>query len=172
MAGVRAAGETVEPILGSVNVRIDPERAFALFTGGMGMWWPVEAYSRAVSEFADDGVEVTRLEFQARAGGSIVEHLSDGRSLPWGEVTLWDPPRRVVMAWRPHSLPEPPTEVDVTFAPEPGGTLVRLEHRGWERLSQGFREGLYEIYVRGWVMTLGRFVTAADGGREERSRPP
>jgi uncharacterized protein YndB with AHSA1/START domain len=144
-----------------VAVRADPEHAFDLFTEHMGTWWPLEAYSRAVSEFVDEDIQVVRLEFQARMGGSIFEHVSDGRILPWAEVTAWDPPHRVVMAWRPHAMPEPPTEVEVTFTAQEGGTLVELEHRGWERLSEGFRQGLYEVYARGWITTLGCFGTAA-----------
>lgn len=155
----------LEPIRRSVTVPVDPDRAFGLFTKQMGTWWPVESYSRAVSELAHDNVEVFELEFEARMGGSILEHLSDGRTLPWAEVTAWQPPHRVVMAWRPHSLPEPATELEVTFAAGRGGTLVEVEHRGWERLSEGVGPELYEIYVRGWVTTLGRFVAAAGAGR-------
>src|SRR5207253_8449861 len=138
----------VEPIRSSVIVRIDPARAFDLFTEQMGTWWPVDDYSRAVSEFGDEGVRADRLEFQAGMGGSILEHTSDGRSLPWAEVIAWDRPRRVVMAWHPHSLPEPPTEVEVSFTAQEGGTMVDLEHRGWDRPSEGFRASLCEIYAR------------------------
>jgi uncharacterized protein YndB with AHSA1/START domain len=152
----------IDPIRRTVTVRGDPERAFELFTAGMGTWWPVDEYSRAVSELAADNVRVTHLEFQARQGGSILEHLSDGRNLPWGEVTGWNPPQRVVMAWKPHSLPEPPTEVEVMFEPLADETAVQLEHRGWERLSDGLREGLYEIYARGWGPTLERFAATAN----------
>ncbi len=152
----------VEPIRGTVTVRIDPARAFELFTEHMGSWWPVDAYSRAVSEFEGEGIEVTRLEFQARTGGSILEHTSDGRTLPWGEVIAWHPPHRVVMAWHPHSLPEPPTELEVTFTALEGGTRVELEHGGWERVSEGFRQAIHEVYVRGWITTLDRFVAASD----------
>ncbi len=163
--GPRAAAHVenplVEPIRHTVTVRSDPQRAFDLFTERMGTWWPVDLYSRAVSEFRAENVHVGRLEFQARMGGSILEHTPDGRILPWAEVIAWHPPHSVVMAWRPHSEPEPPTEVEVTFTPREGGTLVELEHRGWERLSQAFREGLYETYARGWITTLGCFAVAA-----------
>ncbi len=154
----------IEPIRRTLIVRSDPGHAFDLFTEGMGTWWPLDAYSRAVSEFADHHVQATRLEFQARLGGSILEHVSDGRVLPWGEVIAWEPPSRVLMAWRPHSQPEPPTDVEVTFTARADGTLVRLDHRGWERLSDAFRQGLYPIYVRGWPPTLERFRAAAVTG--------
>jgi uncharacterized protein YndB with AHSA1/START domain len=154
----------VQPIRQTVALRSDPERAFDLFTEQMGTWWPLDAYSRAVAELEGEDVEVARLEFEARLGGRILEHLSDGRILPWAEVVAWHPPHSVLMAWRPHSQPEPPTEVEVTFTPREGGTLVELEHRGWELLSEGFRQALYEIYARGWITTLGCFASAADRG--------
>jgi uncharacterized protein YndB with AHSA1/START domain len=151
----------VEPIRETVTVRSAPERAFDVFTNQMGTWWPVESYSRSVSEFEHQDVKVAELEFQVGVGGSILEHMSDGRILPWAEVIAWHRPHRVVLAWRPHSTPEPPTEVEVTFAEREGGTSVGLEHRGWERLSEQFREELYEIYARGWSTTLACFAAAA-----------
>jgi uncharacterized protein YndB with AHSA1/START domain len=157
------------PIRQTVTVRSDPGRAFNVFTEQMGTWWPVESYSRAVSEFEHEDVEVAELEFQARMGGSILEHLSDGRILPWAEVIAWHPPHRVLLAWRPHSRPEPPTEIEVTFAARDGGTLVELEHRGWWRLSEDFRDELYEIYAHGWVTTIERFAAAADGDIAQES---
>ena len=151
------------PIRHRLTVRCSRRRAFDLFTEHMGAWWPVDLYSRAVSEFADENVACVRLEFQARAGGSIVEHLSDGRALPWAEVTAWDPPHRVVLAWRPHSRPEPPTEIEVRFSEQGDGTRVEIDHRGWGGLSAGFREGLHDVYVRGWPTTLERFAASAAG---------
>jgi uncharacterized protein YndB with AHSA1/START domain len=152
----------IEPIRQTVTVRSDPQRAFDLFTRQMGTWWPVESYSRAVSEFQHEDVKVAELVFQPRLGGSILERLTDGRVLPWAEVVVWQPPHRVQLAWRPHSAPEPPTEIDVSFGEGEGGTLVAVDHGGWERLSEEFREGLYEVYVRGWPTTLQCFVAAAD----------
>ena len=163
------AGKTAspEPIRHTLTVRLDSQRAFELFTAQMGKWWPVEAYSRAVSEFASEGLHVTELEFQPRLGGAVLEHTSDGRTLPWAEVIVWDPPRRVILAWRPHSLPEPPTELEVQFVDGDDGTSIDLEHRGWERLSEPFRAVLQEIYVRGWPTTLDRFVAAANNTPQE-----
>jgi uncharacterized protein YndB with AHSA1/START domain len=157
------APTATDPIRRTVTVRCPRERAFELFTAGMGAWWPVEDYSRAVSEFAAEGVRVDRLELEPHLGGSILEHLSDGRVLPWAEITEWEPPSRVAFAWRPHDLPEPPTDLIVTFtALEADVTAVEVEHRGWERLSEGFRGEMYEVYVRGWVTTLDRYAAAAN----------
>jgi uncharacterized protein YndB with AHSA1/START domain len=155
--------DEAEPIRATVTVRTDPERAFELFTQKMGTWWPLESYSRAVSEFEHEDVEAAELIFEPQLGGSILERMTDGRVLTWAEVIVWRPPQRLLLSWRPHSLPEPPTEIEVTFAAREEGSLVEVEHRGWEQLSEDFRTGLREIYVRGWPVTLGRFVAAADG---------
>ena len=154
----------VEPIRETVSVRTDPERSFHVFTEQIDSWWPIASYSRAVSEFEHENVKAISLEFQSRLGGSILEHMSDGRVLPWAKVIAWQPPHRVVLAWRPHSEPEPPTELEVTFVARDRGTLVELEHRGWQHLSEEFRTGLYEIYVRGWPTTLELFARTADQG--------
>ena len=108
------------------------------------------------------GLKVERVEFQERAGGHVLEHLSDGRAEPWAEILRWDPPTGFVLAWRPHSRPQPPTEVEVTFTSTGDGTtVVQLEHRGWERLTEDYRP-VYESYAGGWIETLGRFAAAAD----------
>ena len=115
-----------------------------------------------MNEFEHDDVGVSELMFEARMGGSIEERMTDGRVLPWGEILAWHPPQRVVLSWRPHSLPEPPTEIEVTFSARDDGTLIEVEHRGWEQLSEEFRTQMYEIYVRGWPFTLECYVAETD----------
>ena len=94
-----------------------------------------------MNEFEHEDVGVSELMFEARMGGSIVERMTDGRVLPWAEVLAWQPPQRARCSWRPHSMPEPPTELEVTFASREDGTSIAVEHRGWERLSEEFRGG-------------------------------
>ena len=152
----------VAPIREAVTVRCGPERAFHVFTDQFGAWWPVESYSRVVSELKDENVKTSGLEFQTRQGGSILEYISDGRILPWGEVIDWSPPHRILLSWHPHSMPEPSTEVEVKFVAADGGTEVQVEHREWEVLSEAFRNALYDVYVEGWPLTLRLFAAAAD----------
>lgn len=153
------------PIRRSVSVRTTPERAFRRFTEEMGTWWPVETHSRAATGLEDEDVKVDRIEFQPREGGAILEHLSDGRVLPWAEVLVWEPPHRFVMAWKPHPRPVSATEVEVTFTAQGKGTLVELEHRGWEHLADDV-EAAREGYADGWIATLERFARAADDDPE------
>jgi uncharacterized protein YndB with AHSA1/START domain len=151
--------EKVDPIRRRVTVACDPQRAFRVFTTEMETWWPPE-HSRAASEHEGEGVKLEGVEFEERVGGQVLERMSNGATLPWAEVLAWEPPKRFVLAWHPHARPQPPTEVEVTFTPQGGGTLVELEHRGWERLVED-RE-LYESYGSGWILTLDRFVAAAN----------
>ena len=156
---------SVEPIMRSVTVRRGVEDSFRIFTEEMGSWWPVQTHSRAVSDFEGQDVKVERVEFQTRAGGRVLEHLSNGQTLPWGDVVKWDPPRRFVLSWHPTSSDRPPTEVEVRFTPQGDGTLVELEHRGWERLGPEVA-ALKGEYAAGWIPTLERFRAAAEEAGE------
>lgn len=146
----------IEPIRASVTVHADVERAFAVFTDRMQTWWPFETHSRAASDFEGQGIGVERLEFQGRVGGKVLEHLSNGQVLPWAEVLAWEPPARFVLAWRPSFGERPPTELEVRFTPQGAGTLVELEHRGWERLGEIAEEARAD-YGTGWVRVLARY---------------
>lgn len=78
-----------------------------------------------------------------------------------GTVLEWEPPRRLVLAWKPNLADNPPTELQVTFSPDGDSTRVELEHRGWERLgalAQQARQG----YGEGWTAVLGLFAHAAE----------
>ena len=52
-------------------------------------------------------------------------------------MRVWDPPRRVVFGWRQAKLaPDQSTEVAVRFEPVDTGTLVTVEHFGWDTLPR------------------------------------
>jgi uncharacterized protein YndB with AHSA1/START domain len=149
----------IEPIHASVTVKAEPTLAFELFTERLDTWWPFERFSRAGDDFEGEGVKVERIEFQRRVGGRVLEHLSNGRVLPWAEVLVWEPPARVVLAWKPNSTPHPPTELEIHFTAHGNGTLVELEHRGWERLGE-IAEESRAGYGTGWIGVLARFEDA------------
>jgi uncharacterized protein YciI len=97
--------------------------------------------------------------------GQIVESSPDGQQAVWGTVTRWDPPAAVAFTWHPGRDPERASRVEVTFTPAEGGTLVVLEHSGWE----GFDDpaAARDEYGRGWPTVLGLYrdhvATHADG---------
>ena len=147
-------GEKVdmEPVRSSVSVEAPIEHAFAVFTDRIGDWWPKQTHS--VHEEAASSVGM-----ETRAGGAIFEIFPGGREV-WGEITTWEPPRRLVFTWHPGYSREEATEVEVRFAQQGEVTVVELEHRGWEaRGSQALE--IRASYETGWVMTLDRYAATA-----------
>ncbi len=149
-----------EPVRKSVHVDRTPAEAFRLFTEHIDRWWPVEVFSRAADEQYGDGVKVERVVFEQRAGGRLYEVTSEGSEGVWAEVLTFEPPSRIVLAWKPNDRPEPPTEVEINFEADGDGTAVRLEHRGWEELGDRAAEAR-EGHGGGWKLPLERFVAAA-----------
>jgi uncharacterized protein YndB with AHSA1/START domain len=123
---------TLTAVNRSVAVQASPERAFEVFTAGFSSWWPIESHH--IGEKM--AVEVV---IEPRAGGRWFERDAEGAECVWGFVTEWDPPHRLVLTWHLTSEyefdpdPDRASEVEVTFTPQGGGTLVALEHRGFEK---------------------------------------
>ena len=151
-----------EPVRKQVRVGIGAEDAFRLFVEDIARWWPVDVHSRAAHGQYRDGVTVERVVFEQRVGGRLYEVTSEGLEGSWAEVVVFEPPTRVVLAWKPNDRREPPTEVEVRFEPDADGTIVRLEHRGWEALGARAAEAR-DGYDHGWRIPLDRFAAAAAG---------
>jgi hypothetical protein len=49
----------------------------------------------------------------------------------WGEITVWEPGRRLVHTFTLAQDPEHPSEVAVEFAPRADGSTLRFAHGGW-----------------------------------------
>lgn len=121
---------TVPLVRRSVTVHAPVSRAFTIFTENFGSWWPrVYTVSQApdVTVIMDAGV-----------GGRWYELGSDGSEVPWGQVRVWEPPHRVVLAWhlddkweyRPDLVQD--REIEVRFSPlDDASTRVDLDHRGF-----------------------------------------
>jgi uncharacterized protein YndB with AHSA1/START domain len=151
----------MDPIEASVNVDVPPERAFELFTEGMGEWWPRE-FSWSQDRLEEIGIE-------PRDGGFAYERGPHGFTIHWGRVITCDTPQRIVYTWQiaadrsPQPDPGKASEVEVVFAGSPeGGTDVTLEHRGWERHGEGaqeYRDGFERAGA--WPQALESFAAAA-----------
>ena len=140
---------SLEPIVRAITVSRPVEDAFRLFTDDIDTWWPAASHSYG-------GEDVERAVFETRSGGRVYEVQKDGTERDWAEVVVWEPPGRVVLAWK---ICEP-TEVEVRFTAEGDGTRVELEHRGWERVAKEMR-AQRDNYAGGWVFVLGKFDEAA-----------
>jgi uncharacterized protein YndB with AHSA1/START domain len=149
------ASLSLEPVVTKVEVPVPPERAFDLFVADFGRWWPLATHSIAADE--ELAVQAVDARIEQRAGGPITEVWSNGETVSWGSVLAWEPPRRLVLAWNPSRTRSVSTEVEITFVASALGTLVRLEHRGWEALGDR-AESLRTSYRMGWPVVLGRYA--------------
>ena len=144
----------MEPLGLAFTVACPPERAFALWASDTTRWWP---HGHSVS--GEPGLTVT---FEPRAGGRIFERTPGGFEHDWGEVLVWEPPRRLVYLWHLRFDRADATEVEVTFDALDDGTAVSIEHRGWERLGAIGPERR-ERNARGWAGVLERYRAVASG---------
>jgi uncharacterized protein YndB with AHSA1/START domain len=125
----------------STFVAVAPEDAFEIFTQETDLWW------RRGRRFRFGGKRRGTLTLEPQLGGRLFEAFADGAAdvFEVGRVLAWEPGVRLVLEWRlPNFGPGERTEVEVVFAPAPGGTNVTLEHRGWSSLPKGHpaRHGL------------------------------
>lgn len=143
---------TLEPVRKSIVVAVPQETAFRVFVDEIGRWWPLETHARL------ERVETAVVE--PRVGGRVYERAADGEEASWADVVAYEPPARIVLAWKPNASGNPPTEVEVRFSAEgDGSTRVELEHRGWETLDEAGREGR-PSYDEGWDIVLQRYREA------------
>ena len=142
----------IEPLRLSLVVQCPAGHAFTVWTAKTSRWWPV---SHTVTEEA--GLEVL---FEPRVGGRIFERTSAGAEVDWGEVTAWDPPRRLGYLWHLNADRSDATDVEITFVDQGDNTTrVEIEHRGWERLGDRGQTWRDRNHV-GWGGVLSHFVEA------------
>ena len=158
---------TVASVRRTVHVPVDPATAFRLFTDDIGTWWRPGAHSLA------DPARAVGMVIEPGAGGRWLEvwDASTGEGYEHGRVLVWEPGRRLVIAYRHEALPpEPATEIEVAFEPTDGGTRVVLEHRGWDRLPPE----VVAAYVRPrmWGALLSWYVAHATATAPAETQAP
>lgn len=141
----------VPPIRREILVDADPGLAFRVFTVGIGRWWPL-------SELSVHGAGST-VSF---AGGRIVERSAGGDEAVWGTVTSWLPGNAVGFTWHPGRGEARASHVTITFRAEGDGTLVTLEHTGWEVFDDP--AAARDEYDHGWPPVLELYQAAAAEG--------
>ena len=137
-----------------VTVDAPPEEAFALFTEEIGVWW------RRDTPYWNDRERGLSIRIEPGVGGRFVEvyDLETGSGMEVGRVTAWEPGRRLGLTWTQASWPEEAsTDLEIAFEPAPdGGTTVRLEHSGFDRVPGAIDSvGRYDA---GWKEVLGWFA--------------
>jgi uncharacterized protein YndB with AHSA1/START domain len=144
------------PITRTVLVDCGVGEAFDAFTTRIAEWWPLRRHS----VFGEDARSVV---VEPREGGEVYEINGTGGRAHWATVTSWEPPHRLVLAWRVNPETPAATEIDITFEAQGQQTLVRLEHRGWELLGPELGPQGRESYQEGWAPVLARFAELLNG---------
>jgi uncharacterized protein YndB with AHSA1/START domain len=157
---------TPAPVRRSIEVAAPPDRAFAVFTRDIGLWWP---HTHKLGPAALETIIV-----EPRAGGRWFERDVDGSECDIGHVLVWEPPSRLVLAWQltPEWKFDPDlvTEVEVRFTPiGERATRVELEHRNLERMGERADAMRQQIDApNGWPGLLQQF---ADLCNQKESNP-
>jgi uncharacterized protein YndB with AHSA1/START domain len=143
-------------------VEAPQERAFRVFTEGIHRWWPKGHHIGKA--------ELQEAVLEPRAGGRWYERGVDGSECLWGKVLVYEPPRRLVLAWQINAQWQYDetfsTEVEVRFTSEgPKRTRVELEHRDLERFGAQ-QEEIRKAFESGggWTGILAEFQKAAAQG--------
>ena len=155
--------QTITPaaIKKTLTVRATPEKAFEVFTAGFNSWWP-KSHS-----IGDSPLKAATIE--PKVGGRWYSLTEDGIEHEWGDVLAWEPPARLVLAWRLNGAftydSDLLTEVDVRFtAHGEGETRVEFEHRGLERFGAGDAvQAIRGSMEQGWGVILDSFQAVANG---------
>ncbi len=147
----------IEPVRQGVTVPLGVDEAWRLFTAETATWWPLPTRSVYEQEARD-------VQIEPGVGGEMFETSAIGERAHWARVLEWEPPQRLVLAWRVNPATPAPTELEVTFAPVTGGTRVEIEHRTLERLGEDGRAAR-DLYAGGWQEVLEAFANAT--GRKE-----
>ena len=145
------------PVRHHVEVDATIERAFDVFTS-MTVWWPPE------HRLMDS--ELREVVIEPRVGGRCYQVGVDDAQCDWGKVLVWEPPRRLVVAWHLTSRFEfdpdgrRASEVEVGFEPlAERRCRVTLEHRCFDRHGpDGDALRAAVDTPNGWSSILGRFA--------------
>jgi len=148
---------SIAPVVRSVQVAVPPARAFELFTGQMGKWWPA-SHPIGARPFAAINIE-------PHVGGRWYEADAEGGECPWGKVLEWDPPHRALLGWQLNAQfeydPAFLTEVELAFTANEGGTLMTLTHHNMQR----FGESAAQLAIGmgdGWGQIIAEFQKLAN----------
>jgi hypothetical protein len=142
--------DELAPITHKYTLRCAPERAFVTYTSKIGEWWD-PGYTANPETF--EGVTI-----EPKAGGRVYAMHTEAEEDIWGEVTVWEPGRRLGHTFTLAQDADDPSEVTVVFtANEEGGCDVHFAHGGWRSSNAAAREKFGD-----WPILLDRFAALAD----------
>jgi hypothetical protein len=140
--------ESTLPITHDLVLACSADHAFATYTDRIAEWWDPRYTANA------ETLEAVTIE--PRVGGRVYATHSDIGEHDWGEVTVWDPRRRLVHTFTLAQDPGHPSEVAVEFMATEGGCDVRFAHGAWTEENVSDRKKFGD-----WPVMLDRFAALA-----------
>ena len=148
-----------DPVVKSLTVPLDSDRAFRLFTEEMADWWPLNKHSMS----ANTGETAQTVTVPKDLGAQVLEVKPDGTTTPWGRVTEFEPGKSFGMRWHVGRPEDQATHVRVTFDVVADGTKITLIHDNWQVLGNE-ATAMRENYQNGWdfvfMTCFGQLATA------------
>jgi uncharacterized protein YndB with AHSA1/START domain len=109
------------------------------------------------------GERAREIFLEPHVGGRFFERFVDGDELQVGSVVACEPPRRIAFTWSTADW-DGETEVEVTFTPQPEGTRVDLDHRGFDRLGP-VGAAVAAKFRGGWPGVLAAYAGRAEAAQ-------
>lgn len=152
----------LDPLVYTIEVPCNQEKAFGIFVNEMDTWWPLA--KRTMSAVLA-GKPAKAIRVDARQGGKIIEIAHDGAELLWGTIMSYDPHDLLKMDFHMGlPAPETPGTVEVRFTPLGSDrTQVELTHSNWEAYGD-MAEMMRGGYGSGWVIIFEQGYKSACGG--------
>ena len=123
------------------------ELAFTTYVQRIAEWWDPRYTA------SPDTLRAVTIE--PRVGGRVFATHKDFGEHDWGEVTVWEPGRRLVHTFALAQDPAHPSEVAVEFVDGEGGSTMRFAHGGWTNANVADRAKFGD-----WPVMLDRFESA------------
>ncbi|HEX3430084.1 MAG TPA: SRPBCC family protein [Rhizomicrobium sp.] len=146
----------VAPVRKAIVVNAPQAHAFDVFARRFDAWWPKDHHIGKAA--------MREAVIEPRAGGRWYEKGDDGSECEWGRVLAWEPPNRLVLAWKINGKfqvdESVDSEVEVRFLAEGANrTRVELEHRIAAADAEALREAVDS--PRGWGTVLETYAREA-----------
>ena len=137
----------LEPIVKTVDVPCNAEKAFSVFVDKVTHWWPLDKNSVSAMNQA----VAKQVVIEPKLGGEVYEIGHDDTKHLWGSVTAYEPGKRLVLDWHIGLPSSSASEVEVVFEETAGDkTQVTLSHSRWEAFGDKAND-MRNGYNQGWV---------------------
>jgi len=143
-----------------LTINASQKQAFQAFTKELDRWWP---RSHHIGK-----AEMKQAVLEMKEGGRWYEIGVDGSECNWGKVLVWNPPRKLVLAWQITAEwqydPNFVTEVEANFIERgPNLTHFTLEHRNIDQFGEKAQQ-MWTAFDSdgGWAGLIKEFAILAE----------